>query len=143
MLKQKIEFNDLDGKPQSGFYYFNLKESELLDWILTSDGDLASLIKNMTEEHDIKKLYGFFKDFVLRTYGVREDDNITFTKSPELTRRFTLTEPFNAMFMGFVKNPDDFVAFMKGVIPMEMLAKVEADLALAEAQSPLPTRAEM
>ena len=76
MLKQKIEFNDLDGNPQSGFYYFNLKESELLDWVLTSEGDLASLIKNMTEEHDIKKLGILFQrgreSFASREKQLRE-----------------------------------------------------------------------
>lgn len=117
MIAKTINYTDYNGNKKAKTYYFNLNKVEMAEMEVSVNGGLSDMLKKISEEEDKPKIVEFFKDLILRSYGVKSDDGERFEKSPELAKAFSQTEAFVELFMEIANNSEAAVAFVKGVIP--------------------------
>lgn len=130
MLTKEIKFTDYNGREKTKTYYFNLNRVELTEMEVGVEGGLSESLKRISKEEDHAKIVAFFKDLILKSYGVKSDDGESFIKSEELSAKFSQTEAFVTLFTEISTNSAKAVEFVKGVIPADALNKEQ--LAAAE-----------
>lgn len=125
MLKKTITYEDYDGVVRKEDHYFNLNKAELLEMESSVDGGLQKLIEKISNENDNKRTIELFKDLIVRSYGEKSLDGKRFVKSKELTDEFMQTEAYTTMFMEILSDPDAATAFVKGILPKDLVAEAE------------------
>lgn len=124
MLKKTItceNFNDIE---TSEDYWFNFTESEILEMQLGTAGGLDESIKQIVAGMDLPSMVKFFKDFVLKAYGVKSPDGKRFIKNDELREAFSQTQAYNKLFMELAFNDVAAAEFINGVIPKDVADKM-------------------
>lgn len=124
MLIKRIKYEDFNGEEREEDFYFNLTKTELVKWNLSTTGGLEQLMKKIVDTKDSTKLLEIFDEIISRAYGVRSDDGKRFIKSKELTEEFRETLAYDQLFMNFMQNPDDYVAFLKGIVPTDIASDI-------------------
>ena len=76
--------------------------------------------KALPSEH-----YIYYADNAHCPYGEKSPDGRTFMKSPEISARFAATPVYSDMFMEFSQDADKAVAFVKGLVPPDILPEIE------------------
>lgn len=117
MYCKHIKFEDLDGNPVEGDYYFNMTKAELLKLELSTNGGWEAKMKKLLETRNQAELVRIFDELLLDSYGVRSDDGLRFIKSPELSARFKQTGAYDELFTELVTNEEAALEFFKKVIP--------------------------
>lgn len=125
MIKKKIKYVDLDGNQVEEECYFNLSETEAIEWEYSKEGGMSSLLKKISEEADSAKIIGFMKELILKTYGKRSDDGKSFVKTKKLRKSFKNSLAFNALFMELGTDADKAAEFANGVLPKHIVDKIE------------------
>lgn len=117
MLKKTITYTDYDGLERTEEFRFNLTKAELMDMQLTTVGTFSELMRKIIEEKDIVRLAKYFKEIILKSYGVKSDDGKRFIKSPELSEAFSQTEAYSELYMELLSNSDKAAKFIQEVLP--------------------------
>lgn len=125
MLKREITYEDFNGERKTESFYFNLTQTEIIEYQVEYEGGLDSVIRNIIAASDIKSLVAEFKKIVLLAYGIRSEDGKRFIKSPELREEFTQTAAFDALFMELATNADAASTFIKGVVPRDFAKEMD------------------
>lgn len=120
MLKQTIEYTDLDGNKVTEELQFNLNKAELMEMQLSTNGGLAEHLKKIVEQNDQQQIMAVFKNIILKAYGKRSDDGKRFIKSKELTEEFVQSEAYSEFFMKLISDEQAATNFMNGIIPNEL-----------------------
>lgn len=119
MLKKTIKYKNYNGVEVEEDFYFNLTETELTEWEFEMDGGLSAALDRLMRAQDIKQLMGFWKDVVVRAYGVKSPDGKRFIKSQEVRDEFLQSEAYNELFMELVE-ADKAVEFVNGLLPKNL-----------------------
>lgn len=117
MLKKTITYTDYDGMERTEEFRFNLTKAELMDMQLTTVGTFSELMRKIIEEKDIVRLAKYFKEIILKSYGVKSDDGKRFVKSKELSEAFSQTEAYNELYMELLSDADKASKFIQEVMP--------------------------
>lgn len=125
MLKKEIKYIDYDGNERKEIHHFNLSEAELAEMQLSTEGDFQSQIQETVDANNKTKIFSIFKDLILKSYGVKSADGKRFTKNPEVLAEFMETEAYSKLFMELVSDYDAAQAFIRGVLPPEISAKLD------------------
>lgn len=136
MYKRSISFHDLDGDLRTQDFWFNLTMPEVTELELDMPGGMSNYWVSMVENKDAKNMLKSFKDLIARAYGERQDDGITFLKEDPITarplgRRFLQTGAYTTLFielLGPQATNNDFVEFLKAVLPVELVESMPKDL---------------
>lgn len=124
MLKKTITCKNFNGVETSEDYWFNLTESEILEMQLGTAGGLDESIKQIVAGMDLPNMVKFFKDFVLKSYGVKSPDGKRFIKNDELREAFAQTQAYNKLFMELAFDDVAAAEFINGVIPKDVADKM-------------------
>lgn len=124
MLKKTITCKNFNGVETSEDYWFNLTESEILEMQLGTAGGLDESIKQIVAGMDLPNMVKFFKDFVLKSYGVKSPDGKRFIKNDELREAFSQTQAYNKLFMELAFDDVAAAEFINGVIPKDVADKM-------------------
>lgn len=124
MLKKTITCTNFNGVETTEDYWFNLTESEILEMQLGTAGGLDESIKQIVAGMDLPSMVKFFKDFVLKSYGVKSPDGKRFIKSNELREAFSQTQAYNKLFMELAFDDVAAAEFINGVIPKDVADKM-------------------
>ena len=116
MIKPTVTYKDSDDHIVTEDLWFNLKKAEVLELDKKYGGNLTNYLRRWAERKDNVKLAVFFKDFILRSYGVKSEDGKRFVKSDELSRDFYQSYAFDAMFDAVLKDVETAKAFVDGVM---------------------------
>jgi len=130
MLKKTIKFVDYFGEEREQDFYFNLTKSELAEMELSSEGGIERLIEKIIQTHDRKKLVGYFKNIILKSYGVKSDDGLRFVKSKEISEAFEQCPAYDVLFMELVTDTDKVADFFNGIVPKDIsdeMKKINVD----------------
>lgn len=141
MLKKTITYTDFEGKERIEDIYFNLTKSELIEFALNlpdnvSDSmgkdpdkmDEKTAVTKITSAFGSKGIFGFIKDLILKSYGVKKDEGRRFAKTDEngnpLWIEFSQTMAFETIMDEFMN--DDLAAanFVNSVIPASVADKM-------------------
>lgn len=120
MLKKTITYTDYDGLERTEEFRFNLTKAELMDMELTTVGTFSKLMQKIIDENDMVRLAKYFKELILKSYGVKSDDGKRFIKSPELSEAFSQTEAYSELYMELLCNSEYAVKFIKQVMPKDL-----------------------
>jgi len=125
MLKETRKYIDFDGNERTEDFYFNFTKAELIEMNLFEAGGMAKMIERIINANDPGEIMRVFKELILRSYGEKSPDGRTFMKSPEISARFAATPVYSDMFMEFSQDADKAVAFVKGLVPPDILPEIE------------------
>ena len=117
MLKKTIKYTDFDGNERVEDFYFNLKQAELMEMELSTQGGMEKLIQKIIAEQDSKKIVALFKELILKSYGEKSLDGKRFIKSDELSKEFEQTEAYSELFMELATNAEAAANFVNGIMP--------------------------
>lgn len=120
MLKKTITYTDYDGLERTEEFRFNLTKAELMDMELTTVGTFSKLMQKIIDEKDMVRLAKYFKELILKSYGVKSDDGKRFIKSPELSEAFSQTEAYSELYMELLGNSEYAVEFIQQVMPKDL-----------------------
>ena len=120
MLKKTITYTDYDGLERTEEFRFNLTKAELMDMELTTVGTFSKLMQKIIDEKDMVRLAKYFKELILKSYGVKSDDGKRFIKSPDLSEAFSQTEAYSELYMELLGNSEYAVKFIQQVMPKDL-----------------------
>lgn len=117
MIKKTITYMDYEGMERTEDFYFNLSKAELSDMELSVHGGLSKRLEKIAQTKDAPQIAKFFKEMILKSYGVKSEDGKRFIKSEELSKEFEQTEAYVELYMEMLNDPDAAAAFFNGVVP--------------------------
>ena len=120
MIKKNITYTDYNGVTRTEPFYFNLSKSELMEMEFGTVGGFTDMVQKVVATQDLPSLIKIFKDFVLKSYGIKSDDGRRFEKSEELATAFSQTEAYTTLFMELATDSKAASEFINGVVPAEV-----------------------
>lgn len=137
MLKKTVTYNDFDNNQRTETLYFNMTQSEIVEFAMelpdkatstigsTIDGiDEQQVAMELLEELGGKSVVSFIKKLLLKAYGIKSEDGRRFMKSAEISKEFSETLAFDKIFMELMSDDESASAFVKAVIPAEVIDKM-------------------
>lgn len=126
MLKRPITYTNFNDEEVTEEFYFNLSSAEMIEMEMTVKGGLQAYLTDILKSQDKNKLIREFKRIILSAYGEKSADGKHFRKSDEIREAFSQTAAFDALFLELCTNEDAVIAFIKGVLPKELVEKINA-----------------
>lgn len=136
MYKWTLTYKDYGDEPEeiTEDFYFNLNKAEMLEMEWSTVGGIEASVNKMFVDRDTAGLTKFFKDLIIKSFGVRTSDMKGFSKDPEITKKFMQTRAYEEIFWQLGTNPDAAIKFLKGIFPSEVNGqKIDYDAAFKEA----------
>ena len=125
MIKKPITFTNFEGQKVTEIHYFNLNKVEIAKMEAGSAGGYSGFLSRIVEAKDSLAMLNVITDLVEKSYGIKEADGKTFTKSKELTDAFVNSLAFEALFMELVATENAtnaMIEFVKGILPADMVS---------------------
>lgn len=132
MFKKTITYTDFDGNERTEDFYFNLTKAEIIEMEAGTTGGFADKIKRMIDSKDAPTIMSTFKEFILRSYGVKSEDGRYFDKSEEISRRFEHTEAYSVLFTQLCTDAEEAAKFVNGIMPLTKEERAEIEKKQAE-----------
>ena len=129
MIKKTVTYEDFNGETISEDLYFHLSKVELVNLELSHEGGLSSILPAMLKEGNMGEVVRLFNSMIRHAYGKRSDDGRRFIKDEKMTEEFMTSPAFDALFTDLISSPESAATFMQGVIPKDLMALVEAEMA--------------
>lgn len=127
MLKKTITYMDYNDVERNEDFYFHLNKAEIMEMQLSTDGTLTTYIEEIVKTKDVPKIVEIFKKLILKSYGKKSPDGKRFIKSQEITDEFEQSEAYSELFMELATDAEAGANFVKGIVPKEMQANIEAN----------------
>ena len=131
MLKKTITFHDLDGNEVTQDFWFHLSKAELLETEISTTGGLKEAMQRLIDKRDGENIIKTYKELILMSYGERSLDGLRFMKEDEngrpLYKAFMETEAYSELFASLVTDDVAAAEFFNGVLPKEVLDKMEEE----------------
>lgn len=123
MLKKTITCEDFDGNQYTEDYYFHLNKTELAELNLGKKDGFYSYAKQLVKDdtdHSREEILKIYRDLILKSYGKKSADGKRFIKSPEMSKEFSETNAFEALYMELIQSDTALRDFVRGVLPKEV-----------------------
>jgi hypothetical protein len=127
MLAKEIEFVDYNGHKRKETHYFDLSKAELLEMDICTVGGLQQYVNKIISTENGPELFKLFKTLILKAYGIKEADGVHFTKSEEISTRFSQTPAYSVLMMELVTSAENTEAFLRGVAPTDVFEEASVD----------------
>ena len=125
MLKKTITYVDFDDNKRTEDFYFNLTESELIDWQTTTEGGMLTRLQKIVNANDKHTIMKTFKEIILMSYGVKSDDGRRFEKSAKISEAFSQTMAFNVLYQELLSSETAGADFINEILPPDLAKKLE------------------
>lgn len=138
MITKTLTFETFDGEKVTKTFSFHMNKSELLKWETENrDQSVGKQIQDAVNNKDPKGIFDFIYELILRSYGEKSDDGMSFVKTRNgvaLRENFENSIPFDTLLDELLNDPDKLNAFIEHVFPAEVL-KMGADQMEKEAKA--------
>lgn len=134
MFKKTMKFDNLSGEEVEQTFYFNFNKKELVE--MMEFEQLEEKLKRLTtptsesglnEVDNARQAYDTFQDLILRAYGEKGEDNVTFVKN-ERTREYLKNHvAFVEIIFEFVENPKLAAEFVEKCFPEKLVRQAKAE----------------
>lgn len=125
MLKKTVNYKNLDNHDIVEDMYFNLTEAEAVKLQMQMPGGLDKFIQNAISSNDGGKIIEAFEMLVKASYGRRTAD-AKFVKKQEYFDEFVTTDAYSQFFMGIVTDAEKAADFFNGIMPADLLKRIQA-----------------
>jgi hypothetical protein len=127
MLKLPITYTNFEDEEVTDTYFFNITKSELIEFEVSYEGGFVNALNRIIETRDHKAIIAEFKKLILWAYGEKSEDGKRFVKSEELSREFSQTLAYDALFMKLSTDDTYAAFFINGVVPKDMVEAADQD----------------
>lgn len=138
MITKTLTFETFDGEKVTKTFSFHMNKSELLKWETENrNQSVGKQIQDAVNNKDPKGIFDFIYELILRSYGEKSDDGMSFVKTRNgvaLRENFENSIPFDTLLDELLNDPDKLNAFIEHVFPAEVL-KMGADQMEKEAKA--------
>jgi hypothetical protein len=131
MIKKTLEFKNFRGEKETGEFYFNMSEGELIKLQLSaidqkteSFQDKLNKIANGLQG---RELVNVIDDLVLNAYGVKSTDGKRFVKNNDLLEEFTSSNAYSALIKELFTDAGKLAEFVNGVVPADLVESTKAE----------------
>ena len=128
MIKQTITYTDYNGNERTEEYWFNLSKAELLRLETTTKGGFQKMLENAAASEDNYRIIEVFEDLIKHSIGMKTLDGKYFKKSKEFTEDFVQSEAYSTLLFDLLQDAEKANAFIRGIMPNDLLAQAEAAL---------------
>lgn len=100
MYKKTITYQTYDDEPETIVedFYFNLNVREITEMQNGTVGGLIQELNKIFADRDTPAMMEFFKNFILKSYGVRSADGKRMIKNEEVATAFYESDAYNVLF---------------------------------------------
>jgi len=125
VLKKTITYKDFLDNDVTEDFYFNMTKMELAEMEVLKEGGLREHLTRIITMQDRREILNAFKDLISATVGRRSEDGKRFEKSEKITNEFMQTDAYSELVISFFTNPNAAVEFISGVMPKDLVDKVD------------------
>lgn len=132
MISKTVTYKDYNGVTRTETHYFHLNEAEIIDMEMSVHGGFIENLQTIIDAKDAVTLYKTVKDFIHKSYGVKDAEGRRFIKNQQVLDDFVQTEAYSKIFSELVKNDELASDFIVGILPddfQEAIAKANAEKA--------------
>jgi hypothetical protein len=132
VLKREITYETLEDPPRkiTEIHYFNLTAPEFV--ALNPDTKPDTNL----EDIDLTQFVAKADDIVLKSYGVKSEDGLSFNKSKKAQKKFRDSLAYNALVDELFSDDTALTVFIRGVLPSKLSEGF--DKAISEAKESTP-----
>lgn len=142
MFIKTVEYEDFLGNSRTETCYFNLTQSEILDFAMELPSGVSDAIddpNNINEQEAAAKIVAtignkgvidFLKTLLLKSYGIPSEDGRKFNKNEEIARDFSQTIAYDTILMELMSDDAAANEFVSKVLPAKLLDKMNNKMAL-------------
>lgn len=123
MIKETLTYTDFNGEERTIDCYFHMTDLEWLRFT-TKYGGLTEYIERIRKDNDGYGVLNLLEDLVQTSYGEKSQDGLRFLKSKEITEKFTQTDAYSNMLMGFLENTEKGIDFFNRLAPKERTSTI-------------------
>jgi len=116
MFKTEIEYTDYNGNNRKETLYFNLSKAEMMEMELSTTAGVEEMLKMLIATKDNAKIVDIFKNFLLKSYGIKSEDGTRFIKTAKLREEFEQSEAYSEMFMKLISDSEFQAKFINGIV---------------------------
>ena len=131
MINKTITLETFDGEKVTKTFSFHMNKTELMKWETGSDESIGKKIQEAVNNRDPKAIFNFIYELILRSYGEKSDDVMSFVKVKNgvpLRETFESSIAFDTILDELIKDPDKLNAFIEHVFPAEVLKMGEEQM---------------
>lgn len=135
MFKKTMKFDDLEGNEVEQTFYFNFTKKELVEMMEFEqlEEKLERLTKPTTETglsqvENARQAYDTFQDLILRAYGEKGADNVTFVKNERTKEYLKSHVAFVEIIFEFVENPKLAAEFVEKCFPEKLVKQAKKEI---------------
>ena len=119
MIKETMTYKDFNGEERTDDFYFHLST---LEWLRMDKkyGGIREFIRKAVKDGDEYAILNMLEDMVKSSYGEKSLDGARFVKNEELVERFTQTEAYSDMLIGFFTDTQKGIDFFNRLMPEDI-----------------------
>ena len=132
MFKTEIEYTDYNGNQRKDTLYFNLSKAEMMEMELSTTAGVEEKRRMLIATKDNATIVKTFKEFLIKSYGIKSEDGTRFIKSDKLREEFEQSEAYSEMFMKLISDTDFQAKFINGIISGVNMPEMKEEDAIAK-----------
>lgn len=132
MIKKEVTFENLDGEKVTRNFWFNLNKAELAKMQVRHQ-NFQSYIQAAIDSDNMERVIAVFDELLSMSYGVRDEDGITFNKGEDLWDAFKNSDAYSELFIDLLGNPQKAGEFFAGLVPRDFQEGVKTAMKKAQA----------
>ena len=120
MIKETLTYKDFNGDERTEDRFFHMSK---LEWLRFDKkyGGLKEYIAKAVRDNDEYGILNLLEDLIKSSYGEKSADGIRFVKSDEITDKFTQTEAYSDMVIGFLTDTQKGIDFFNRLAPVDVV----------------------
>lgn len=143
MFTKTITYEDFNGTERTETHHFNLTQTEFMEIYANMPEGLSKAVDamdpidpNNTDNENLEAtavkvietlgndgVLNFYKELVLKAYGIKSEDGRRFIKSKQLSEEFSQTLAYDNMMMEFMTTEKASSDFINAIIPAKLANK--------------------
>jgi hypothetical protein len=131
MISRTITYLDYNGDTRTETFWFHLSKGEIAEMAVANEG-FETYLQAIIQAKNGQAIMDTFRKILEKSVGIRSDDGRRFRKDPDFTAEFMQTEAYSELFVSLVTDAEFGANFCRELLPADLAAKAEEQLAAAE-----------
>lgn len=120
MYTKEITYTNYLGEEKTKKFRFQLTRSELYEIAFSVKGGFIANAQKMIDDSDEPEMFKNTKKIILMAYGEISSDGDRFVKSPEISKAFSETPAYDALFCELMSSETSMRDFVRLVVPPDV-----------------------
>lgn len=142
MIKKTITFDTFSGAKKTEDFYFHMNQVEFSKLNGEIPGGIEYSIQKIMNDEDVDGLLRLIDLLVKRSYGKKDPTDDEFTKidvnGRPLYEKFVNSDAYDKLIIELIQSEKNMVAFLQGIMPMEIQKKMDEEFKKQQAEGKLP-----